>query len=80
MTKLIMIPQHTLDTQGLRCPEPLMLIRKTIRHMHNGETLLILSDDPATIYDIPSFCRFMNHALILQSTDSMPYQYLLKKI
>ena len=50
----------TLDTVGLRCPEPVMLVRKNIRHMNEGEVLLILADDPATTRDIPSFCQFMN--------------------
>ena len=27
----------TLDTVGLRCPEPVMLVRKNIRHMNEGE-------------------------------------------
>ena len=43
----------TLDTVGLRCPEPVMLVRKNIRHMNEGEVLLILADDPATTRDIP---------------------------
>ena len=42
----------TLDTVGLRCPEPVMLVRKNIRHMNEGEVLLILADDPATTRDI----------------------------
>ena len=29
----------TLDTVGLRCPEPVMLVRKNIRHMNEGEVL-----------------------------------------
>ncbi|MDK9759136.1 sulfurtransferase TusA, partial [Vibrio sp. D173a] len=29
--------------------------------------------------DIPSFCRFMDHQLVGQNTDSVPYQYLIKK-
>ena len=45
----------TLDTVGLRCPEPVMLVRKNIRHMNEGEVLLILADDPATTRDIPDF-------------------------
>ena len=49
----------TLDTVGLRCPEPVMLVRKNIRHMNEGEVLLILADDPATTRDIPSFCQFI---------------------
>ena len=56
----------TLDTVGLRCPEPVMLVRKNIRHMNEGEVLLILADDPATTRDIPSFCQFMEHTLLVK--------------
>ncbi|CAO98329.1 sulfurtransferase TusA [Erwinia tasmaniensis] len=72
-------PDQTLDTQGLRCPEPVMMVRKTVRHMQDGETLLIIADDPATTRDIPGFCRFMEHTLVAQAVDALPYQYLLKK-
>lgn len=70
---------QTLDTQGLRCPEPIMMIRKTIREMANGETLLVIADDPATVRDVPGFCRFMEHALLAQETDAPPFRYLLQK-
>ena len=71
--------QHQLDTLGLRCPEPVMMVRKTVRHMAEGETLLIIADDPATTRDIPSFCQFMDHTLLASSIDRKPYQYLIKK-
>ena len=70
--------QH-LDAQGLRCPEPVMMVRLTIRKMQAGETLLIIADDPATTRDIPAFCRFMDHELIASDTTTLPYRYLLKK-
>lgn len=70
---------HMLDAQGLRCPEPVMMVRKTVRQMQEGETLLIIADDPATTRDIPGFCRFMEHTLLAEQTDVLPYQYLLKK-
>ncbi len=69
----------TLEAEGLRCPEPVMMVRKTIRKMADGETLLITADDPSTTRDIPSFCRFMDHQLLASATDSLPYQYLIKK-
>lgn len=69
----------TLDTTGLRCPEPVMLVRKTIRHMEPGQTLLIVADDPATTRDIPGFCRFMDHELISSSTEAPPFSYLIRK-
>ena len=68
-----------LDTLGLRCPEPVMLVRKTIRSMAIDETLLVIADDPATTRDIPSFCRFMEHHLIAQQVDAKPFQYVIKK-
>jgi tRNA 2-thiouridine synthesizing protein A len=71
--------QHRLDALGLRCPEPVMMLRKTVRHMAEGETLLVIADDPATARDIPSFCQFMDHTLIQCQTDRLPFQYLIRK-
>lgn len=79
MSDLFFAADHTLDAQGLRCPEPVMMVRKTVRTMPVGETLLIVADDPATTRDIPGFCRFMDHELIAQHTDSLPYRYLIRK-
>jgi tRNA 2-thiouridine synthesizing protein A len=70
---------HQLDTLGLRCPEPVMMLRLTIRKIAVGETLLVSADDPSTTRDIPSFCRFMEHELISAQTKNSPFQYLIKK-
>ncbi|MBY6199377.1 sulfurtransferase TusA [Vibrio hangzhouensis] len=70
---------QTLEAEGLRCPEPVMMVRKTIRKMEDGEVLLVKADDPSTTRDIPSFCRFMDHQLVGAQTDTIPYLYLIKK-
>ncbi|NIG63008.1 MAG: sulfurtransferase TusA [Serratia symbiotica] len=79
MTDLSAQADQTLDALGLRCPEPVMMVRKAVRHMDNGETLLIIADDLATTRDIPGFCRFMDHTLVAQEIDKAPYRYLLRK-
>ena len=71
--------EHTLDALGLRCPEPVMMVRKAVRGLQAGETLLIVADDPATVRDIPGFCRFMDNELVAQQTDTLPYQFLIRK-
>ena len=71
---------QTLDALGLRCPEPVMMIRLTIRKMQVGETLLIIADDPATTRDSPAVGRFMDHELLASDTTELPYRYLVKKI
>ena len=70
---------HTLDVLGLRCPEPLMMVRMTMRKIAVGETLLILADDPATTRDIPDYCRFIDHELMIAETETTPYRYLIRK-
>ncbi|MGM8892127.1 sulfurtransferase TusA, partial [Psychrobacter sp. 1Y1] len=69
MNELFNAAQHQLDALGLRCPEPVMMVRKSVRRMNEGETLLIIADDPATTRDIPSFCEFMDHTLIASQTE-----------
>ncbi|MBE1298410.1 MAG: sulfurtransferase TusA [Alteromonadaceae bacterium] len=68
-----------LDALGLRCPEPVMMVRLEIRKMQDGETLFLEADDPATERDIPAFCRFMDHQLVSAQTEQLPYQFLIKK-
>jgi len=79
MTAIFKNPTHNLEAQGLRCPEPVMMVRKTVRKMAEGDTLLVLADDPSTTRDIPSFCRFMDHTLIAADTDNIPYRFLIRK-
>ena len=56
-----------------------MMVRKKVRLMADGETLLVSADDPSTTRDIPSFCRFMDHTLVASETEQTPYRYLIRK-
>lgn len=56
-----------------------MMVRKKIRDIETGETLLIEADDPSTTRDIASYCEFMDHLLVSSQTKIRPYWYLIKK-
>ena len=62
------IINHHLDTQGLICPEPVMMLHRVIRKANSGEVIEILATDPATTRDIPNFCRHLGHELLTQET------------
>lgn len=79
MSELFEQADYQLNAIGLRCPEPVMMIRLQIRKMEEGETVAISADDHSTTRDVPSFCRFMKHTLVASETESAPYQYLVKK-
>jgi tRNA 2-thiouridine synthesizing protein A len=70
---------YQLDAIGLRCPEPVMMVRLKIREMQVGETVTVTADDHSTTRDIPSFCRFMEHELLQSEIATSPYRYLVKK-
>lgn len=71
---------HQLDTTGLICPEPVMLLHKTIRQAAGGEYIQILATDPTTTRDIPNFCRHLGHTLVSQETlDNGSYRYVVQK-
>ena len=69
----------SLDALGLRCPEPVMMVRLNVRKMEEGQTLSVIADDPSTTRDIPSFCRFMQHTLLASEIEKAPYRYIIRK-
>lgn len=70
-----------LDAIGLRCPEPVMMVRKTMRDLESGQVLKVIADDPSTTRDIPKFCLFMEHKLLHQPpTEAEPvFVYFIQK-
>ncbi len=71
--------QHQLDTSGLYCPEPIMLLHQKMEEIQVGEVLLIIATDPATQRDIPKFCTFLQQELLMQQEDEQSYHYWIKK-
>ncbi|MHA7879199.1 MAG: sulfurtransferase TusA [Saccharospirillum sp.] len=70
---------YELDTTGLRCPEPVMMLHRQIRAMNAGDVVRVLATDPATARDIPQFCEFLNHALLEQGSQDGQYWYRVQK-
>ena len=44
---------HILDTCGLFCPEPVMLLHNKIRDINSGEVVRVIATDPSTGSLIP---------------------------
>jgi tRNA 2-thiouridine synthesizing protein A len=70
---------HQLDARGLYCPEPVMLLHNKIRDAAAGELLEVLATDPSTTRDIPKFCIFLGHELLLQEENDKEYRYIIRK-
>lgn len=68
-----------LNCLGMTCPEPLTLLRNTVRHAAPGQVIEILSDDPVSLRDIPAFCKYMHHTLVKQPKTKNDYLFIIKK-
>ena len=55
---------HVLDTRGLFCPEPVMMLHGAVREASSGQHLQVLATDPSTQRDIAKFCQFLEHQLV----------------
>jgi tRNA 2-thiouridine synthesizing protein A len=74
-----LIADTVLDTQGLYCPEPVMMLHSKIRDMNVGDLLLVEASDPSTVRDIPKFCLFLGHDLVSQSEQQDIFKYYIRK-
>lgn len=72
-------PDHVLNVCGLFCPEPVMMLHNKIRDIAPGEIVEVWATDPATTRDIPKFCSFLGHELLLQEEREGKFIYLLEK-
>lgn len=59
-----------IDSRGLKCPDPLMIVRRAIRRSKSNPELsgkfVILSDDPRTPRDLINFADFSDYKFVSQ--------------
>ncbi len=68
-----------LDAIGLRCPEPLMLVRNKVREMAAGEIIYVRATDPSTDRDFRNFCRFLGHEMVASELGGDVLEFWIKK-
>ncbi|MCV2402796.1 sulfurtransferase TusA [Marinomonas sp. C2222] len=68
-----------LDTTGLLCPEPVMMLHAEMRRLKTKDVLKVIATDPSTTRDIPKFCQFLGHKLLDQTQDNDTYYYWIMK-
>ena len=56
-----------------------MLLHNKIRDIAQGDVVEVWATDPATTRDIPKFCSFLGHELLLQEEREGKFIYLLEK-
>ena len=58
-----------IDTTGLRCPLPVLKVRKNLPLLKRNELALIIADDPLAEIDLRHFCALKSYTLENVSKD-----------
>jgi tRNA 2-thiouridine synthesizing protein A len=72
-------PQESIDAIGLKCPEPVMLLHAAMRRLAPGQELTLRATDPSTERDVPNFCEFLGHALLIARREGDEFWYRIRK-
>ena len=71
--------QVSIDAIGLKCPEPVMLLHAAMRRLQSGQELTLRATDPSTERDVPNFCEFLGHALLVARREGDEFHYRIRK-
>ena len=65
-----------IDTTGLRCPLPVLKVRKNLPILKDTETALIIADDPLAEIDLGHFCSVKGYEIKkISSNETSRNQY-----
>ena len=71
MNKIMIIE---LDYRGLKCPLPVLRLRKALKNKHPGKQYRVLTSDQNSVKDIKTFCKISGGEIIsLEEKDSVFY-------
>lgn len=69
----------TLDLKGLKCPLPVLKVRRRLRSMPSGSVLEVETTDPLAGIDIPHFCAEEGHEVLENGRTDTGHRFVIKK-
>ena len=76
---MIVTPDKKLDCLGLYCPIPILKIREAVKALAVGQTIEMLSDDPASDADMKSWAARTGHDLLEMDKHGAVFRFLVRK-
>jgi tRNA 2-thiouridine synthesizing protein A len=66
-----------IDTLGLKCPLPVLRVKKRIQDLSVNAVIRVIADDPTTLRDVAAWCELSGHRLLdsTECTDPARFVY-----
>jgi len=68
-----------VDTQGLKCPLPLLRLKKALNTLESGQVVRVTATDPASVLDFGVFVEQTGHLMLEQYEETGLLIYLIRK-
>jgi len=68
-----------MDLRGLRCPLPVLKIRRTLATLQPGAELSALTDDPLAGVDVPNFVRESGDEVMETVREGDAFRFRIRK-
>ena len=68
-----------LDATGLKCPIPVLKLRKALEELSIGEKIILHADDPVAPLDVEHFCKTAGHDLLNINQKKNYVEFLISK-
>jgi tRNA 2-thiouridine synthesizing protein A len=67
-----------IDVVGLRCPLPVLKLKKRIEPLQPGSLVRLKTSDPTTLKDVPAYCDLAGHEVVETQSTETPYEFLIR--
>ena len=68
-----------VDTRGLKCPLPLLRLKKALNTLDSGQIVRVTATDPASVLDFGVFVEQTGHLMLEQYEETDLLIYLIRK-
>lgn len=69
----------SLDARHQPCPAPLLMLKRALKTLPNGQTVLLKATDPHSQQDLQHFCRAQHLRLIATQIVHNEYWFYIEK-
>ena len=68
-----------IDARRLFCPLPVIKLQNRIAGLEPGDRVRIVSTDPGSLNDIPTWCRISGHQVLEIEDDEVEFTFLVER-
>ena len=69
-----------MDLKGLPCPMPILKVNKGIKEVEIGQVIEVLSTDPGSLSDFPSWARTRGHEILKTDQNGEFTKFYIKRL